>query len=415
MPVPSTPLQMIAGASLGNNQGLALSTELTSAANALVSTTLLTPYFAAIANASVANVTGTTLANLITLASNSCPALADNTPVAYANSIGNIIGAITAQSTSPYVTFTGSISGTTLNITALDGSGRLIYPGLELSGAAVAANTVITDYDSGSGGTGTYVISPSQNAVSSTISARQPSYLLGNSTGGFTNIVETVGNAYLGNGNAAVFCQLFPSAQSFCSGTNSTINSAENSNSYLGSTFTSMNSLITGNLSDVNLAMPAFGQDLENLGLAIDLNNLGNLGSPVALLQQIVSLAGLLPSLSFALVLSGIDVNTVASLASPDYSVTDTVNKKIYKAFELINTEDTAEPLNQILRILRVTTSNIQSLADLLNPVKMFPNSFATLTVRTPNGLRSVYLNTAGTVNSDLITQLPKYVISTVT
>jgi hypothetical protein len=176
-----------------------------------------------------------------------------------------------------------------------------------------------------------------------------------------------------------------------------------------------MNSLITGNLSDVNLAMPAFGQDLENLGLAIDLNNLGNLGSPVALLQQIVSLAGLLPSLSFALVLSGIDVNTVASLASPDYSVTDTVNKKIYKAFELINTEDTAEPLNQILRILRVTTSNIQSLADLLNPVKMFPNSFATLTVRTPNGLRSVYLNTAGTVNSDLITQLPKYVISTVT
>jgi hypothetical protein len=61
-----------------------------------------------------------------------------------------------------------------------------------------------------------------------------------------------------------------------------------------------------------------------------------------------------------------------------------------------------------------VTTPNIVSLADLLNPVKMFPNSFQALSVPTVKGSTAIYINSAGAVNSSLLTLLPPYVINTV-
>jgi hypothetical protein len=51
-------------------------------------------------------------------------------------------------------------------------------------------------------------------------------------------------------------------------------------------------------------------------------------------------------------------------------------------------------------------------MADLLNPVKMFPTSFQSLTVTTKNGIRGVYTNSSGSVNTTLIQSLPAYVIT---
>jgi hypothetical protein len=51
-------------------------------------------------------------------------------------------------------------------------------------------------------------------------------------------------------------------------------------------------------------------------------------------------------------------------------------------------------------------------MADLLNPVKLFPNSYQSLTAPTANGPRAIYVNAAGSVNTALIQQLPAYVIS---
>jgi hypothetical protein len=56
-------------------------------------------------------------------------------------------------------------------------------------------------------------------------------------------------------------------------------------------------------------------------------------------------------------------------------------------------------------------------MADLLNPAKIFPNSIASLTVRTYNQdttsvLRAIYDNTQGTVNSKLLIYLPRYVLT---
>jgi hypothetical protein len=54
-------------------------------------------------------------------------------------------------------------------------------------------------------------------------------------------------------------------------------------------------------------------------------------------------------------------------------------------------------------------------MADLLNPIKIFPRSYNTLTAPTANGLRGIYINSAGAVNSRLETELPASVLAPLT
>jgi len=115
-----------------------------------------------------------------------------------------------------------------------------------------------------------------------------------NALSGFTGVVTSQGNSYLGNGNVTVFAQVFSSAQGYILTANDYINTSVNSQTYLGSTFTTMNSLITGNLSDATLAMNTFGTDLAALGQLIDLANLGNFGSPAAVFRQLVTLTNII-------------------------------------------------------------------------------------------------------------------------
>ncbi len=66
-------------------------------------------------------------------------------------------------------TCVGSISGSVLTVTGVS-AGRLSI-GAGLSGSGIAAGTVITGFISGTGGVGTYSVSPSQTAASTTITA----------------------------------------------------------------------------------------------------------------------------------------------------------------------------------------------------------------------------------------------------
>jgi len=78
-------------------------------------------------------------------------------------------------------------------------------------------------------------------------------------------------------------------------------------------------------------------------------------------------------------------------------------------------TKITGEELAQILRLLRVSTPGIATMADLLDPVKILPRSYNTLTAPTSNGLRGIYINEAGAVNSRLETELPASVLAPLT
>ena len=316
-----TPLQMIAGATLSNNGGIRIANTWTAAETSYTGTTLLTPFFAAIANSAAANISANTLNNMSTFCSSTVPALADNTPADYLD----------------------------LGI---------------------------------------------------------------NVNSGFTGVITNQGNSYLGNGNVAVFAQVFPAAQGYVSATNNYINSSINSQTYLGSTFTTMNSLITGNLSDVNLAMRAFGTDLAALGQLIDLDNLGNFGSPAALLQRLASLTNITPGVSNALVQAGIDQADINDIANPNVTVNDNLQRLAYQG--MLNV--TGTELEQVLAVFGVSTPNINNMADLLNPVKIFPTSYTSLTVRTYNQetstvLRAIYDNNQGAVNSKLLIYLPRYVL----
>jgi len=341
-----TPLQTIAGASLGNNQGVAIATDFTNAISTFTGTSLLSPLFSALGNIAAANLSNITLNQLETMAANSCPALADSTPASSASTIGSFLG----------------------------------------------------------------------NAA------------LGNSVKGFTGVITNIGNTYLGNGNVGVFSQVFSASQGYIRQTNSFINSSINSQTYLVSTFTSMNSLITGNLTDINLALNTFGEDLKRLGYLIDLSKLGDFGLPSLIIRQLASVTNLSPAIRSALIQVGLSTNTVDSLSSPSATLTDNEERLIYRAMLNITGPD----LKQICNILGVTLPVVNSgtlgdpqnpslttMADLLNPVKIFPTSFASLTVRTYNQnttseLRLIYDNTTGTVNSNLLQYLPRYVLTVV-
>jgi len=71
----------------------------------------------------------------------------------------------------PYTTtFTGSMSGTTLTVTALL-QGAPIIVGMYVDGSSVTDGTYITAFSSGTGGTGTYTINQSVTASSTTMYA----------------------------------------------------------------------------------------------------------------------------------------------------------------------------------------------------------------------------------------------------
>ena len=298
-----TPLQLIAGASLLQNQGLVVSPELTQAIAAYSSTPLITAFLAARAQDS----------SLSTLAANSVPAFSNSVPSAY------------------------SSLGTQM-----------------------------------------------------------------------TTVISAQANADFGAGDISKFVQALNLVLAYTESTNTFINSAVNSQTYLANTFTSTNDMITGDVTTINLATTTFGNDLQNLGISIDLNELDLLGTPLALIQRVISVTGNLPVLSLLLLVEGVSEDIVFNLADPTLSVVDSVQRLMYQAM----TNVTGSDLDQILKTLRVTTSNIETMADLLNPVKTLPNSFQSLTVTTPVGTRAVYVNAAGAINTNLISELPAYVVA---
>ena len=231
---------------------------------------------------------------------------------------------------------------------------------------------------------------------------------LGNTTvGGFTSLISTEINNIMGSGDLGEFDQVFGQASAYQITTNQLINSAVNANnSASNSTYSTQDNTMTGGLSQISQAYEVFGADLVALGYAISLENLSDLGSPQALLQQIYSRTGRSTTIDTALLNAGLSSTTLANLV--DTPMTSEEQKIAFDAMQTI----TGNQLTQILSILKVTTPGLTALTDLLNPVMMFPNSFNTLTAPTVDGLRGIYINSSGAVNSNLETTLPSNVLA---
>jgi hypothetical protein len=82
------------------------------------------------------------------------------------------------------------------------------------------------------------------------------------------------------------------------------------------------------------------------------------------------------------------ELSDIISLAEP---ISKEQERKIYGAFGIILGQD----LKDVLVSLNCKTVGLESLADLLNPIKLFPNSYETLTV-------PIYNTVGGPANSKI-------------
>jgi hypothetical protein len=80
-----------------------------------------------------------------------------------------------------------------------------------------------------------------------------------------------------------------------------------------------------------------------------------------------------------------------SDLLGSTVAVTKEQERKIYGAYGIILGQD----LKDILVSLNCKTLGLESLADLLNPIKLFPNSYQTLTV-------PIYNTVGGPANSKI-------------
>lgn len=336
----STPLQLTAIASLLQNQGLKqLPSALTTAIAQFEATTVITNWIAAVAFYKTRSYfTETTLDALLSVGSTVCPALGNSIPASPVGTYPNLIA--------EYLTY---------NTTTGDGT-----------------------------------LDPS----------------------GFSQLIEQTGNAYLGDSDAGRFAQGFMAVQGYIATVNNFINTSVNANEYLGPTFTTMDSLITDSIADVNTNFSGFATDIADQGQLVNLQNIELYGTPAGVLQQLSSVAKIqgesIPDVQNILLSYGLSETNVSdlvtnnqySLLNPDglsANEFDTLQKVAYTAM----TSVTGDALTQVLDILDVTTPNIANMAELLDPLVMFPNSYSTLYTPSENGPVPIF-NSNGSVNSSI-------------
>lgn len=173
------------------------------------------------------------------------------------------------------------------------------------------------------------------------------------------------------------FLSGFMSTYSFMSYSNSTILSVTNSETFLDGTYSNMDDLISGDITGVSIATTLFGQDLITSGKAVNLRSISTFGLPSNLLETLQQNNALTKSISLAIIASGISVAELGQILGNIENITTAQQRKIYGAFGIIVGQD----LKDIMISLNCKTTGLESLNDLLNPQKLFPNSYQSLTV----------------------------------
>jgi hypothetical protein len=276
--------------------------------------------------------------------------------------------------------------------------------GLTANISSYTSVPVVAQFGASAGG---YVsINIVANTIPSLTNAIPTAYQGSLGSGTLTSAILSQSNQILGNGNLGNLEQILSGAQGFVSSTNQLIKSAINANDpnvIIG--FGNQDNIITGGLSKLTLAFRVFSDDLARTGTTINFADLNNLGSPATLLRQISATSYITPGLNTALLNVGITQDQIDDINTTEF--TDVEQKLMYRAM----TQVTGSDLTEVLFLLGVTTPGISTLADLLNPVKLFPKSFNTFTTSTANGLRGIYIDSSGNVNSLLEIELPTTVM----
>lgn len=205
------------------------------------------------------------------------------------------------------------------------------------------------------------------------------------------------GSTAIGSPVYSNFCYSFTTCYGFLKYNNQAIIAINASKDFLKGAYSNMNDLISADLLGVCLASRDFGQDLINLGNAIDLSLIKTFGLPSTVLQILSKNNALTPSFVAALLTAGIPQTEIMDIASGAVTANKDQEQKIYSAMLIITGPD----LEEILLTLNCSTKTLEFLADLTNIKKMFPSSYLALTV-------PIYNTQPGPTNSK--TYYPIYV-----
>lgn len=157
---------------------------------------------------------------------------------------------------------------------------------------------------------------------------------------------------------------------------NQKIASFVNTKTFIKGSYSNINDLTTSDIAGVTLSFKTFGNDLILTGKSIDLSQINNFGLPSVLLSTLQRYNALTDAVKFALLYNNLSVNDVNSILNGSIP-TVTQENKIYQSLQLIQGKD----LENVKILLNIQTQGLQNLADLLNPRKLFPNSYNSLTV----------------------------------
>lgn len=224
-------------------------------------------------------------------------------------------------------------------------------------------------------------------------STYSPSYTAETTSYGFLRMLALQANNEFkfNTGSYSDFVSSISMANGYKSMLNKQINTLVNGKSFLDGVYSNMDDLISGDITGVNLATVYWGQDLIATGRCINLAKIDKFGLPSTLLLSLRNSNGLTRRVNEELVSAGLEVSDILQILSGTYTPTNSEESKIYTAFTKITDSD----LKEVLIPLNVQTKNIESLVDLLNPKKLFPNSFVSLTV-------AKYNTTGGSTNSKI-------------
>lgn len=223
---------------------------------------------------------------------------------------------------------------------------------------------------------------------------------------GFSLLIEQTGAAYLGDGDIGRFAQGFMAVQGYINSTNVYINSSVNVQNYLGPTFTDMDALVTNQISNINSNFAGFGIDLDNQGQLFSMSDLDNYGTPGGLLAQfarVANIQGGLPGfIQDPLIAAGLSTTNISQLLAGQGDLSDNEYNKLQRLAYSAMTKITGSDLDQVLAILDVTTPGVNTMADLLNPVITYPNSYSTMNTLTPEGVVPIYNPGTASVNMNI-------------
>jgi len=238
------------------------------------------------------------------------------------------------------------------------------------------------------------------------------------STFSMTGLIDATADAIMGV-DLGVFTQHFNAADGLVAGSNGFITALTDFASEQFAEYT-QDSLMTGALAEVNKALPSFATDMLNVGNIIDLGDLNNLGNPLSLVKNLSQQAGGLAVLNKSLLNAGIDPNSLNTLinstdvgaltgsslgdalgtgglvefagtrnaqdllsgGSTNYATLGSAPAEtglmsaVYNAMANVKGDDLAT----VQSILGSNVTGLTTMQDMLDPTKIMPNSFPSLT-----------------------------------